>query len=201
MSNIDTLKNQINFIVEVDKLKGILRKTSPIGMQRLENSAEHSWQVVLSAILFAEHANENIDLLKVVKMLVIHDVVEIDVGDTFHYAKDNNNDLYAQELAAAQRIFGLLAAPQRDELLALWQEFEARQTPEAQYAAAVDRIMAFFMNMHNQGGTWAKYNIPVELVLEKNAHIQNGSKNLWKIAQRILEDAYSQGYIRKKRVS
>ncbi len=138
MSVLETLQKQIAFIVEVDKLKNILRKTSPIGLERLENSAEHSWQVVLSAILFAEHANEPIDLLKVVKMLVIHDIVEIDVGDTFHYQKTESADLYARELSAAKRIFNLLEEPQSEELLALWQEFESRQTPEAKYAAAVD---------------------------------------------------------------
>ena len=197
MSSIDTLKKQLSFIVEVDKLKGILRKTSPIGMARLENSAEHSWQVVLSAILFVEHAKQPVDLLKVVKMLVIHDVVEIDVGDTFHYDKEHNEDLYTQELAAAQRLFSLLGVQQGNELLALWEEFEARQTPEAQYAAAVDRIMAFFMNANNQGGTWAKHNINLELVLEKNAHIQAGSETLWELAQCILEDTYKSGHITK----
>ncbi len=197
MSVLETLQKQIAFIVEVDKLKNILRKTSPIGLERLENSAEHSWQVVLSAILFAEHANEPIDLLKVVKMLVIHDIVEIDVGDTFHYQKTESADLYARELSAAKRIFNLLEEPQSEELLALWQEFEARQTPEAKYAAAVDRIMAFFMNANNQGGTWVKYNISRKLALEKNAHIAEGSNSLWEMAQRILQEADERDYMSK----
>lgn len=197
MSTLKILKKQIDFIVEVDKLKNVLRRTSPIGLKRLENSAEHSWQVVLSAILFVDHANEPIDLLKVVKMLVIHDVVEVDVGDTFHYEKAENHDLYARELAAAKRIFGLLEDPQNQELLALWQEFEARQTAEAKYAAAVDRIMAFFMNANNQGGTWAKHNIPRALALEKNAHIAEGSSRLWEMAQSILQEADQQGYMGK----
>ena len=124
-------------------------------------------------------------------------MVEIDVGDTFPYDKEYNKDLYVQEWTAAKRIFSLLEIQQGNELLALWEKFEARQTPEEQYAAAVDRIMAFFMNANNQGGTWAKYNINLELVLEKNAHIQAGSETLWKLAQNILQDAHKNSHIAK----
>lgn len=195
MKNIKRLSQQIEFIAEVDKLKSVLRQTSPIGLKRRENSAEHSWQVVLSAIVFSEHANEEIDLLKVVKMLALHDVVEIDVGDTFHYHKQSKTDLYEQELAAAERIFSILGSPQKEAYLSLWQEFEARQTPEAKYAAAVDRIMAFIMNSRNHGGNWIPNNITIERALEKNAHMQEGSETIWEMAQSMLAECQQKGYI------
>jgi putative hydrolase of HD superfamily len=195
MSSIEKLIKQIDFIAEVDKLKGVLRKTYPIGMSRRENSAEHSWQVVLSAITFQEHANEPVDLLKVVKMLALHDIVEVDVGDTFHYDKAQTQDLFEREFAAAKRILNILDAEQRDEYLGLWREFEDRKTPEAKYAAAVDRIMAFIVNSRNKGGNWPENNITVKKALEKNAHMEEGSKALWEVAQRILEECCAKGYI------
>src|SRR6185312_13134925 len=176
MTSLAKLRKQIDFIAEVDKLKGVLRRTSPIGMERKENSAEHSWQVVLAALIFQEYANEKIDLLKVVKMLALHDIVEVDVGDTFHYDKSNQKDLFSRELAAAERIFGILDQPQKNEYLNLWKEFEKRETAEARYAAAVDRIMAFIMNSRNKGGSWSANKITIEQVLEKNSHMQDGAK-------------------------
>lgn len=193
-----TLKAQFAFIAEVDKLKSVLRKTSPIGMERRENSAEHSWQVILCAVTFQEHANEPVDILKVVKMLMIHDVVEVDVGDVFHYDKGATEGLYERELAAAKRIFGLLNDELRDEYLALWKEFEARETPEARYAASVDRLIAFLMNINNQGGTWKEFNVAPEDVLDKNAHIKIGSKTLWEMANTFVKDAKERGYFNEK---
>lgn len=190
-----TLEKQIEFIAEIDKLKAVLRQTSPIGMERRENSAEHSWQVVLCALLFSEHANEKIDLLKVVKMLAIHDIVEVDVGDTFHYQKSDTKDLYQKELAAATRIFGLLGNQQAKEYLSIWKEFEDRKTPEAKYAASVDRIIALIINTRNQGGNWIRNNIKMVQILEKNSHIGEGSKILWEMAQNIVCDCNAKGYI------
>jgi len=198
MNSIEKIKKQIEFVAEIDKLKNVLRRTCPIGMERKENSAEHSWQVILTAILMSEHANNNIDLLKVVKMLAIHDIVEIDVGDTFHYHKSTTENLYEKELAAAERIFGILDLPQREEFLLLWKEFEARKTPEAQYAASIDRILPIIMNSQNKGGIWKENGITVERVLEKNSHIFDGSKVLWETTQAILEESYKKGYIDKE---
>ncbi len=195
MNNIEKLQKQIDFIAEVDKLKNVLRYTSPIGMERKENSAEHSWHVVMAAMILLEYANEEVNLLKVVKMLAIHDIVEIDVGDTFHFHKSEKPDLYLQELAAAERIFGLLDSSQKEEYLALWKEFESRETIEAQYAIAIDRIIAFIINSRNKGGTWAKHNITVQLALEKNSHIEEGSRMLWEMAQILVNETYAKGYI------
>jgi putative hydrolase of HD superfamily len=195
MHKIEKIQKQIEFIAEIDKLKGVLRQTSPIGMERRENSAEHSWQVVLCAIVFSEYANEKIDLLKVVKMLALHDIVEVDVGDTFHYHKTNIKDLHQQELAAAERIFGLLEKPQFEEYLSLWKEFEERKTPEATFSAAIDRIIPMIINSKSNGGNWIRNNITLELALEKNSHIQDGSKVLWEMAQKILRESDASGYM------
>ena len=167
-------------------------------MKRKENSAEHSWQVILSALIFSKHTNYDVDLLKVVKMRAIHDIVEIDVGDTFHYDKSVNKDLYQQELAAAERILGLLEDNQKNEYLELWIEFEMRKSPEAKYAASVDRMMAFIMNSNNNGGNWIENDITLEKALDKNSHIEDGSKILWEEAKNILHSCEAQGFIHKK---
>ena len=191
MIDFKQVQRHIGFIIEVDRLKGVLRQTSPVGLERRENSAEHSWQVALCAIVFEEHASEPVDLLKVIKMLLIHDVVEVDVGDVFHYDKNVTENLYEKELAAAQRLFGLLDKPLGDELLSLWMEFEKKESPEARYACAIDRVIAFVMNAENQGGTWKKYGITPEQVLEKNKHIKKGSEALWLAANKMVEDVFA----------
>ena len=191
MALSDKLLKQLEFIKVTDQLKSIHRKTSPINHERKENSAEHSWQVMLTSIILAEHSNEKIDLLKVLKMLAVHDVVEIDVGDTFHFHKSLDPDLHNKELAAAKRILGILPKEQGEELLDLWNEFEAKETKESKFANSVDRLMAFIMNSNNNGGTWAEYNLELEQVLNKNSEIKNGSDNLWELAQALASNFYS----------
>jgi len=190
------LDQQIAFLTETDKLKNVERKTSPIGLLRKENSAEHSWQVILSAIILAEHSKEPIDLLKVIKMLAIHDIPEIDCGDVFHYAKTTDPCLAANELAATRRILGLLPECQSEELLALWQEFEAQETPESRFAHSVDRLMAFIMNQGNHGGTWKEFGLTKSQVLDKNSHVADGSPGLFALIQRITSEATEQGWIK-----
>jgi len=192
----DRLAQQLQFIVEVDKLKGVLRRTSPIGAERRENSAEHSWQVVLSALLLHEHANENVDLLRVLSMLTIHDIVEVDAGDIFHYEKSSHTGMAEREQRAAARLFGLLPAHQGDSLRALWEEFEAGITPEARFAKAVDRFSAFIMNYHNNGGTWVSHGVTADQILSLNSHIADGSKPIWERVEAIVAEALSRGWIR-----
>ena len=187
------LAQQIEFIVESDKLKGVLRRTRPIGLDRMENSAEHSWQIILMAMTLAEHSNVKVDLLRVIKMLAIHDCVEIDVGDTFHYAKAADVDLYEKELAAARRVFGILPDDQSAEYLALWEEFEAKETPEARFATAVDRVVAFLMNRGNDFGTWTEHAISPEMIREKNSHVADGSREIWEYALKVV-DEYQTGF-------
>src|SRR5690606_13001631 len=142
----DRLQAQLAFLLEIDRLKRILRRTSLVGGDRRENSAEHSWHLAVMAMILAEHANEPVDALHVLKMLLVHDIVEIDAGDTFAYDVQANQDKEAREQAAAERIFGLLPADQRDEIRAMWEEFDARVTPEARFANAMDRLMPALQN-------------------------------------------------------
>ncbi|MFM9873682.1 MAG: HD domain-containing protein [Fimbriimonadaceae bacterium] len=190
------LEQQIAFLTETDKLKSVERKTSPIGLTRKENSAEHSWQVILSAIILAEHSKTEIDLLKVIKMLAIHDLPEIDCGDVFHYAKTTDPSLPAKELAATKRILSLLPIDQAQDLLALWQEFESQETPESKFAHSVDRLMAFIMNRGNQGGTWAEFNLTQSQVLEKNSHVADGAPALYDLIKQITNEATEQGWLK-----
>ena len=191
------LDQQLSFLTETDKLKSVERKTSPIGLSRKENSAEHSWQAILAAIILADHSAQKIDLLKVVKMLAIHDLPEIDCGDVFHYEKNIDTDLPARELAATKRILSLLPINQAQELLSIWQEFEAQETPESKFAHSVDRLMAFIMNRGNCGGTWIEYALSQDQVLDKNSHVADGSPNLYHLIERITAEAMDLGYLRK----
>jgi putative hydrolases of HD superfamily len=192
------LDQQIAFLTESDKLKSVERKTSPIGLDRKENSAEHSWQVILSAIILAEHSKSEIDLLKVIKMLAIHDLPEIDCGDVFHYAKSTDSDLPAKELAATKRILSLLPIDQAQDLLALYQEFEAQVTPESKFAHSVDRLMAFIMNRNNQGGTWSEFNLTQSQVLDKNSHVADGAPALYDLIKNITTEATEQGWLKNE---
>lgn len=188
-----TLAQQLRFIVETDALKNVERRTRPIGARRRENSAEHSWQVALTAMLLAEHANQPVNIARVIEMLLVHDIPEVDVGDVFHYDKHDIVDLHARERAAVQRLCALLPRAQGDRVLAAWDEFEARETPESRFAAAVDRFMAFIMNSRNAGGTWAEYAVTARDVLAHNAHIADGSLAIWEAVEEIVAAAQADG--------
>jgi putative hydrolase of HD superfamily len=189
------LDQQITFILELEKLKGILRATQPIGLERRENSAEHSWHVALLALLLVEHANQPVDPLRVVKMLLVHDIVEIDAGDTPAYAIVDRVALQARERAAAERLFGLLPEDQAAEFHQLWREFEARATPESKFANALDRFMPLLQNYYANGGTWAEFGANLDRVLQRLRPIDDGSTELWRFAQTLLDDAVARGLI------
>ncbi|WP_080059465.1 HD domain-containing protein [Spirosoma aerolatum] len=191
------LLRQIEFIKEVDKLKYILRKTKLLNSERNENDAEHSWHLALMAIVLAEHANFPIDLLKVIKMLLIHDLVEIDAGDTFIYDTQKNHDNTAEEREAAKRIFGLLPAGQASELIAIWEEFEERQTNEAKFARAMDRLEPLLQNTSNQGGTWAEFGVRYDQVYAKKNVIEQGSTQIWQYAEQLINDSVEKGILKK----
>jgi len=183
------LNNKIEFILELEKLKAVLRKTRPVGLSRFENSAEHSWQTTLTALVLLDEVDEPIDALKVLKMLLIHDVVEIDAGDVFVYDAQARADIAEEEQAAARRIFGLLPAPLGQELLDLWQEFEARETPESIFAKAMDRVNPVLQNLASGGQSWVENNIARERVLAINSEIGNVNPTLWSILKKRIEDA------------
>ncbi len=190
------LEQQIEFLAVADKLKSVLRKTRPIGSDRYENSAEHSWQVVLAAIVLREHANVEIDLCRVVKMLAIHDIPEIVVGDTFHYLKSTDAAAQLSEAEAARELFATLPEDQQGEFLELWREFEDRQTPEARFAASMDRLMAFILNPRNDGGSWQEFQITAKAALSKNSHISEGAKGIWELVERIIAENRVKGFLR-----
>lgn len=173
---MSTIDQKMAFILEMEKLKAVLRKTRPLGLTRFENTAEHSWQTAVAALLFMP---EHLDALKVLKMLLIHDIVEIDAGDVFVYDDQARADAEAAERTAAQRIFGMLPQQLAKELLDLWEEFEARETPESVYAKAMDRVCPVLQNLNAETSSWLEHGISRERVLAKNQEIRNASAELW----------------------
>lgn len=190
------LAQQIQFIIEIDKLKSILRQTLLTDESRRENSAEHSWHLAMMAIVLSEYAAaEDVDLLRVIKMLLIHDLVEIDAGDTFCYDVQANQNKAAREFQAANRLFGLLPESQGAELKSLWQEFEAQQTTEAQFAAALDRLQPLLHNQQTRGGTWRLHGITRNQVRQRMHPVKAGAPALWQLVEQVIEDAVTAGYL------
>jgi len=194
--DLDRLAQQIRFVAEVDKLKNIFRQTLVVESRRPENDAEHSWHLTLLAIILVEHANvPNLDLLRVLKMLIIHDLVEIDAGDTFAYDTARMVDQHEREARAAERIFGLLPSDQALMLRGLWDEFEARETPESKFAAAVDRFQPMLLNCLTEGAAWQKHGISSDRVIARNKHIAEGSAALWAYASAMIAEAVAKGHL------
>ena len=189
------LRQQIDFIIEIDKLKSVMRRTYLADGSRRENSAEHSWQLAMMAVVLAEHANVPIDLLHVIKMVLVHDIVEIDAGDTYIYDTQGALDKAQREQQAADRIFALLPAEQARELHSLWEEFEARETPDARFAAAMDRLMPLLHNYVTAGRSWQEHGITSNQVLANNARIDEGSETLWELAASLIADSVAKGYL------
>jgi len=191
------LMKQLQFIVEIDKLKSVCRQSYITDRSRHENDAEHTWHLTAMAILLLEHAdNRQLDMIRVLKMLIVHDLVEIDAGDTFAYDERGHEDKYEREKAAARRIFGLLPDDQRQELIALWEEFEARETPEAQYAAAMDRLQPLLQNFHTEGKSWREHGVTSDKVLARNRHIGDISRELWEYVQALVAKSVDRGYLK-----
>jgi len=194
--SLDNLLKQIEFIKEIDKIKYIQRKTKLFHSDRHENDAEHSWHLAMMAIVLASHANEPIDLTQVIKMLLIHDIVEIDAGDTFIYDSQKNHSNTDEERLAAQRIFGLLPQAQAAEFIAIWEEFELGETKEAKFARAMDRLEPLLQNTSNQGGTWKEFGVTYAQVVEKKQVIQEGSSLIWKYAEQLIAESVEKGILK-----
>lgn len=192
------LWKDMEFIVELDKMKSIFRETSIIGEDRREDDAQHSWHISLMAVILAEYSDEKIELLKVIKMLLIHDLVEIFAGDTFCYDEKGNEDKRERELEAAEKIFGMLDEDKGRELRALWDEFEEIETPEAKFATAMDRFQPMLSNYHNNGGTWKKYGIKQSDIYKRIEPVQQTSQEIWKYVEYIIEDAFDKGLIKER---
>ncbi len=196
---VQRLKKQIDFILEVDKVKNIFRMNKIHDGSRRENDAEHSWHLALMAFLLSEYSKDsNIDIVKVMKMCIVHDLVEIDAGDTFCYDAVGNLDKVEREQKAAKRIFGLLPTDQGKELQELWEEFDAMETPEAKFAAALDRLQPVMLNYLNNGGTWQEHKITKEQVVRRNQRIADGAPELWKFASELIDEAVSRGLLADK---
>ena len=179
------LSRIIEFIIEVDKLKSVLRKTKPVGLERYENSAEHSWQICLLALLLEQHAGRPVEVARVVEMLLVHDIPEIDAGDQIVYQSPSETRAVA-EREAARRIFGLLPEPQAGWCLSRWEEYEARESNEAVFAYAVDRLMPVLQNLKNHGQSWRENNVPLEKVLAVNAVIGKALPSVWEDVQALI---------------
>ena len=195
----DNLLKQIDFIKEIDKVKYIQRKTKLFNSDRNENDAEHSWHLAIMAMVLAEHSNEKIDLLKVIKMLLIHDIVEIDAGDTFIYDSIKNHRNTEEELKAAKRIFGILPDNQAEELTQLWFEFEKCESVEAKFAKSMDRFEPLLQNTSNGGGTWKKFDVDYDKVFEKKKEINNGSNSIWSYSEKLINESVEKGILKKNR--
>jgi putative hydrolase of HD superfamily len=189
------MQQVIDFILELDKLKGVTRKTRPLGLDRYENSAEHSWQIAMLASSLVHYAEEEINLDHVIRMLLVHDIGEIDTGDTIVYAVEGWEDRKAAELAAVQRIFGLLPEGHGERYLNLWQEFEDGETAEARFAHAVDRAMPVLLNLANAGQSWRENGISHARVVGRIAEpIRNGCPALWVYLEERLEEERRHGW-------
>ena len=192
----DRLKQQLEFLLEIDKLKSVIRRSPLVNFSRFENSAEHSWLLAMAALILSEYAvDEELDPLHAIKMLIVHDLIEIDAGDTFCYDEDGRKDQRQREELAAERIFSLLPPDQKKMIYGLWEEFEARQTAESRFAHAVDRLMPLLHNYVTEGRTWKQNGIQRSQVEERMASIRPGSKRLHDVATAIIDAAVRKGYL------
>jgi putative hydrolases of HD superfamily len=188
------LEAQLDFVLEADRLKGVHRRTTLMDGSRRENSAEHSWYLALAARVLAEYAPPGTDIERVVDMLVVHDLVEIDAGDTFIYSAEATRAQPERESRAADRLFALLPEEQARRFRALWEEFEGRQSPEARFAKAIDRLAPMLANWQTRGGTWLQYGITKEQALGNVGIIAEGSEVLGRYARGLIDDAARRGY-------
>lgn len=193
MTTADSIEPIVRFILECDKLKAVERRTIPAGLTRRENSAEHSWSLALLAMVLIPSVDPSLDSLRVLKMLIVHDIVEIDAGDTFCYADQAGKE--EREQLAAERIFGILPPEASRELMDLWREFEEGATKEAAFANAMDRTLPLLQNHANGGGSWIEHGISLEQVLGRTGKVAAVSPELWAHARGLLDSAVDQGWL------
>lgn len=187
------LKKQLEFVLEIDKEKNIFRQTHLSGQGRNENDAEHAWHMAIMAYLLREYANEPVDIGRVMLMCLIHDIVEIDAGDTYAYDAEGLKTQKAREDAAKERIFSLLPEDQKQELLQIFDEFEAFQTPEAKFARAMDNLQPLLLNNSNDGGDWKEHEVTAENVYGRQRKTKLGSEKLFEVTDRILKANIAKG--------
>lgn len=194
----ERLLKQIEFIKEIDKAKQIFRQNVVIGTTRNENDAEHSWHLALMAMLLSEHSvAKELDILKVIKMVLIHDLVEIYAGDTFCYDEKANEDKEKRETLSAEKLFSILPEDQSKEMWELWREFEEKKTPESGFAACLDRLQPLILNYNTNGHTWKKPGVDSSKVLKRNEPLQENTPILWEYVKEVIEDAIEKGYLKR----
>lgn len=192
----DRLQKQLDFLIEADKLKTVLRQTVLIDKSRRENDAEHSWHFALAAVVLHEYAaKENVDLARVMKIALIHDMVEIYAGDTFAYDEPGYADKQEREARAADRLFSILPDDQSGEFRALWEEFERMETADAQFAAACDRLQPFINNSMTQGHTWAHNHVTSDKVYKRMDAVRTAMPELWEFVENVIRDSIEKGYL------
>lgn len=192
----DRLTAQLEFLLEIDRLKLIERRSFVTDASRRENSAEHSWHLAMLALVLSEHARDGVDIARVVAMVLVHDIVEIDAGDVFVYADEAAHAAKLErETLAAERIFDLLPRDQVPIFRALWDEYEAGATDDARFAAALDRLQPLLLNIAAGGATWREHGITADRVVERNALIGDGAPALWDRARELIRDAVEQGIV------
>ena len=200
MKELDSrMCSQLDFIMEIDKLKNIVRQSYISDGSRKETDTDHSWSLAMMCILLSEYANEKIDVLKTVKMVLIHDIVEIDAGDTYAYDTNGNDTKRERELKAAERIFNILPKEQGEKLRGLWDEFEERKTAEAKFANTLDKIQPVMLNDITGGRAWREHNVREEQIMGRNSTTHEGSEKLWEFCKKLIEENIIMGNIEKSK--
>ena len=193
----ERLKKQLDFILEIDKEKNILRQTHLSGHGRRENDSEHAWHMAIMAYLLRDYSNEPVDIAKVMLMCLIHDIVEIDAGDTYAYDAEGLKTQKAREDAAKERIFSLLPEDQKEELIALFDEFEEFSTPESKFAHAMDNLQPLLLNNSNGGGDWREHGVSAEQVYGRQKKTALGSEKLYDVTDQIIQEHIEKGNLKK----
>lgn len=191
----ERLKRQTDFLLEVDKMKQIYRQTHIRGGSRQENDAEHSWHLALMAFLLDEHANREVDVLRVMKMVLVHDLVEIDAGDTYAYDDAGNATKRQREELGADRVFGILPKDQCEQIRDLWEEFEAYETAEAQFAHVLDNFQPLALNADNGGMDWKRHGVKKSQILKRNEKTPEGSSSIWECMEELIQEHVEKGNI------
>ena len=192
----ERLQKQLDFILEIDKEKNIFRQTHLSGHGRNENDAEHAWHMAIMAYLLQEYSNERIDVARVMLMCLIHDVVEIDAGDTYAYDAEGLKTQKAREEAAKERLYSMLPEDQKADLVAIFDEFEERKTPEAKFARALDNLQPLLLNHSNGGGDWKNHDVTAEQVYGRQSRTREGSEKLFEVTDQILKENIAKGYLK-----
>ena len=193
----ERLQKQLDFILEIDKEKNIFRQTHLSGHGRNENDAEHAWHMAIMAYLLQEYSNEKIDVARVMLMCLIHDVVEIDAGDTYAYDAEGLKTQKAREEAAKERLYSILPEDQKKDLVAIFDEFEERKTPEAKFARALDNLQPLLLNNSNGGGDWKNHDVTAEQVYGRQSRTREGSEKLFEATDKILKENIAKGNLRE----